>query len=95
MPATVDKGPSEVEHEEEEIELFYRNPVDLIAELIGNPDFNHPDVMAYEGYEAYSGPNEDDLSREYGEAWTGEWWGRVQVSDMFIIALLRPTAGRV
>ena len=65
-----------------EVELFYRNPVDLVKELIGNPDFNNPNIMAYEPVKIFVGKHdepEDSYQREYSEAWTGDWWHSVQV----------------
>src|ERR1700742_4251439 len=53
-----------------EIELLYRNPVHLIEELIGNPDFNNPDLMVYEPHEVWidsEGPD-GEKQREYTEA---------------------------
>ena len=69
----------EQEEVEEEVEIFFRDPVQLVEELIGNPDFNHPDIMAYEPVELYSGPTEEEMAREYTEASTGEWWNKLQV----------------
>lgn len=67
----------------EGLEFFYRNPLDVIKELIGNPDFNHPDIMSYEPVEVRVGPegcNDEEMVREYGEMHTGEWWNALQVS---------------
>jgi hypothetical protein len=75
------KDPRESERSEK-VDLFYRNPLEIVEELIGNPDFNHPDLMSYEPAEVFVGPegcSDDELVREYSEASTGKWWNSLQV----------------
>ena len=60
----------------EEVELWRRNPVDCIRELIGNPVFKEhlkyaPEMLTLD---------EEGTKRMYDEMWTGEWWWDLQVS---------------
>ena len=67
---------------EHEVEVYFRDPITLTQELIGNPTFNHPEIIAYEPHEVYIGPagaSDAELEREFGEANTGAWWNEVQV----------------
>jgi hypothetical protein len=62
------------------VDLFYHDPAELVKQLLSNPDFNNPDIMAYEPKEIYSRNGaEAPFEREYGEAFTGDWWNTVQV----------------
>lgn len=65
------------------VDVYYRNPVDLIKELIGNPSFNHSEIMKYDPVEVYAEDADGVRTREYGEAWSGEWWNRMQVCTGF------------
>ena len=56
----------------EEVEVWRRDPLDCIKELIGNPSFR--DSMSYEPVQVMSGD-----ARQYSEMWTGNWWWNVQV----------------
>jgi hypothetical protein len=55
------------------VELWYRNPVDLIQELISNPHF--ASGMSYRPRRHFSG-----TKRVYGEMRDGDWWWQMQVS---------------
>lgn len=59
----------------EDLELWLRNPVDCVAELIGNPVFK--DHISYAPEKVFA----DRLGRirRYDEMWTGDWWWDVQV----------------
>lgn len=60
----------------EDLELWKRDPVDCIKELIGNPSFqNH---VAYVPERAYT--DKAGMNRIYDEMWTGDWWWETQVS---------------
>lgn len=57
--------------------------MELVRELIGNPEFNHPDIIRYAPERLYTQTKPGgSYEREYGEAWTGDWWGNVQVSNI-------------
>lgn len=59
----------------EEIELWRRNPVECIRELIGNPAFK--DHLAYLPERVFG--NIEETNRLYDEMWTAEWWWKIQV----------------
>jgi hypothetical protein len=60
---------------QEEVELWSRDPVECVKELIGNPTFKED--MAYTPARAFS----DCASkhRVVDEMWTADWWGEKQV----------------
>jgi hypothetical protein len=60
----------------EEVELWKRNVVDVIGELLGNPAFR--DGMQFAPMKVFS--DEEGDCQEYDEMCTGEWWWEVQVS---------------
>ncbi|KAI0082439.1 hypothetical protein K474DRAFT_1585490 [Panus rudis PR-1116 ss-1] len=60
----------------ERLELWRRDPVECVRELIGNPDFR--DAMAYSPQKVFA-----DMGRNvrvYDEMWTGEWWWKKQTT---------------
>ncbi|KAI6010391.1 hypothetical protein BKA83DRAFT_4068620 [Pisolithus microcarpus] len=60
----------------EQLELWRRDPVECMEELIGNPAFR--DQMAYEPERAYA--DEKGENRIYDEMWTADWWWEMQES---------------
>ncbi|KAF8868444.1 hypothetical protein BD779DRAFT_1460797 [Infundibulicybe gibba] len=58
----------------EEMELWYRNPVECIRELIGNPAFSNS--ISFVPERVYTSNDGDD--RIYDEMWTGDWWWNTQ-----------------
>lgn len=60
----------------EKVELWQRNPVDCIRELMGNSAFRDSIRYAPERQYADAGGKE----RIYGNMWTANWWWDVQVS---------------
>ena len=60
----------------EEHELWVRDPVECIRELIGNPAFR--EYMAYAPEKTYT--DKYGWNRRYNEMWTGDWWWTTQVS---------------
>lgn len=59
----------------EELELWCRDPVECVRELMSNPLFR--DMLAYAPERAYA-----DSAGEipiYDDMWTGEWWWELQV----------------
>ncbi|PIL32079.1 hypothetical protein GSI_06784 [Ganoderma sinense ZZ0214-1] len=58
----------------EEIELWRRDPVELVRELLGNPIFR--DSLRYAPEQLFA--NEDGSARIYDETWTGDWWWELQ-----------------
>jgi hypothetical protein len=61
---------------EEELELWMRDPVEVVKELLGNPAFR--DHMHFTPERHYSDPEQQ--SRKISEMWTGDWWWTIQVS---------------
>jgi hypothetical protein len=68
------KGPSS-NGQTQRLEMWYCDPVALVAELIGNPLFAND--MSYAPCQRYS--DEGRLHREYSEMSEGDWWWDVQV----------------
>ncbi|KAJ7193265.1 hypothetical protein GGX14DRAFT_593074 [Mycena pura] len=59
---------------EETLELWYRDPVDCIRELMGNPVFR--DVMRYEPQQLFE--DSEGKSQVINEMWTAAWWWKLQ-----------------
>ena len=60
----------------ENVELWFRNPIECIQDLIGNPSFQ--DHIAYAPQRVFT--SDAGTTRIYDEAWTGNWWWAMQVS---------------
>ena len=65
--------------ETENVELWLRDPIACIRELLGNPSFK--DHCSYAPYRVYERLDEqgEGVNREYDEMWTASWWWEVQV----------------
>ena len=59
----------------EDLELWKRNPVSCIKELIGNPAFK--DHISYVPERVYA--DKAGLNQIYDEMWTADWWWNTQV----------------
>ena len=59
----------------EHLELWKRDPVECIKELIGNPAFK--DNMKYKPYHVYETP--EGVKQYWDEMATGDWWWNMQV----------------
>jgi hypothetical protein len=59
----------------EELELWRRDPVECVEELIGNPAFK--EMMKFAPERVYRDSN--CTIRVYDEAWTGDLWWNIQV----------------
>jgi len=59
----------------EDLELWIRDPVECIKELIGNPAFR--DVMKYAPEKHYE--DREGQHKRIDEMWTAEWWWELQV----------------
>ena len=73
-------SPLDTDTESEELELWMRDPVACIQELIGNPAFNGS--MAYAPEKVYV--DQEGRERRYDEMWSGDWWWKTQVSRSFL-----------
>lgn len=60
----------------EESELWLRDPVEVVQDLLGRPSLRN--ATTYSPARAYTG--EDRRTRIYDEMWTGDWWYETQVS---------------
>ncbi|KAI5895357.1 uncharacterized protein SCHCODRAFT_02665716 [Schizophyllum commune H4-8] len=62
----------------EEIELWLRDPVECIQELLSNPAFEGK--QAYAPCQIFSSLDKEGngVNREYDEMWTGTWWWEIQ-----------------
>ncbi|KAJ7572033.1 hypothetical protein C8J56DRAFT_1081438 [Mycena floridula] len=58
----------------EELEIWYRDPVEVICELVGNPMFK--EVIRYAPEKVYE--DEKGEKRIIDEMWTGDWWSEIQ-----------------
>jgi hypothetical protein len=58
------------------LELWHRDPVEVVTDLIGNPAFKGK--LAYRPQRIWC--DEKRMNREYSEMWTGTWWWDTQVS---------------
>jgi hypothetical protein len=59
----------------ETVELWHRDPIECIAELLGNPAFQNK--QGYAPQRIYK--NSDGTNQEYNEMWTTSWWWNLQV----------------
>lgn len=60
----------------EALELWFRDPVEIVEELIGNPQFR--EVMKYAPERVYA--DMEGKTQVINEMWTGSWWWEIQVS---------------
>ncbi|KZT23234.1 hypothetical protein NEOLEDRAFT_1149515 [Neolentinus lepideus HHB14362 ss-1] len=58
----------------EDVELWTRDPLEVIWELLGNPAFK--DAMVYAPEHVYT--DEQRSKQIYDEMWTGDWWWKMQ-----------------
>lgn len=62
---------------QEDIELWSRDPLECVKELIGNPLFKED--IAYSPARAYA--DAAGQHRVINEMWTADWWGETQVRN--------------
>ncbi|KAI9573154.1 hypothetical protein HD554DRAFT_2202408 [Boletus coccyginus] len=67
-------GPLANDTDLEELELWMRDPVACVQELIGNPVFD--DSMAYTPEKVYV--DQGEHMHRYDKMWTGDWWWQTQ-----------------
>ena len=60
----------------EELEMWYRDPVECIRELLGNPMFQNVTKFAPEKLFE----DRDGKCQVVNEMWTADWWWKIQVS---------------
>jgi hypothetical protein len=59
----------------ERLELWRRDPVECLKELMGNPMFK--DSLEYAPQKHFM--DKEGTNRVYDEMWTGDWWWNTQV----------------
>ena len=59
----------------EQLELWHRDPIECMRELIGNPAFR--EFISYVAEQVYMDDKGD--IQVYDEMWTGNWWWNTQV----------------
>jgi Plavaka transposase len=69
----------------ETLELWHRDPVECIAELLGNPSFRGK--QQYAPRRVFR--NKNGTNQEFGEMWTADWWWKIQVREHNIQRMLR------
>lgn len=62
--------------ERETLQLWRRDPIECVKELMGNEAFR--DKMHFQPERVYE--DEEGKSRVFNEMWTGDWWWETQVS---------------
>lgn len=58
------------------VELWFRDPLECVQGLIGNPTFR--ENLSYAPQKVFTAGS--GTTRIYDEAWTGDWWWTMQVS---------------
>jgi len=61
----------------EKLELWRRDPLECIQELLGNPVFK--DHVSYVPERVYTSTEGEE--RVYDEMWTGDWWWNTQACE--------------
>ncbi|KAJ7893406.1 hypothetical protein B0H14DRAFT_3081378 [Mycena olivaceomarginata] len=61
----------------EVVELWHRDPVECVRELLGNPSFKKQGYVPRRIFKKMSEDGEG-TNREYNEMWTADWWWEVQ-----------------
>lgn len=61
----------------ENLEMWHRDPVECIKELMENPAFVNQ--QCYEPCRMFK--NQNYTNREYNEMWGGDWWWNTQVGS--------------
>jgi hypothetical protein len=69
---TEDSDGTDGQPEEEQLELWYRDPIECLEQLFGNPAFR--DCIAYAPQKVYT--TKAGTTRMYDEMWTGIGGGR-------------------
>ena len=64
----------------EKLELWRRDPIECVHELMGNPMFK--DMIKYAPEKAYF--DDGKILRIYDEMWSADWWWDTQVSNVHL-----------
>ena len=71
----------------EDLEIWFRDPIECVKELMGNPMFR--DAMTYKPARVWL--DEAGTQEVIGEMSSGTWWWEIQVSEIFPIESARYT----
>ncbi|KAJ7766420.1 hypothetical protein DFH07DRAFT_867038 [Mycena maculata] len=71
----LDKDPTGATMRREQNKLWWRDPVECVAELMGNPAFR--DAMRYVPQKSYA--DKDKKIEVVNEMWSANWWWEIQV----------------
>ncbi|KAJ6464432.1 hypothetical protein C8R45DRAFT_840248 [Mycena sanguinolenta] len=70
----LEEDPTGATMRREQVELWWRDPVECVKELLGNPVFR--DVMRYAPEKLYA--DEGETIEIVNEMWTASWWWEIQ-----------------
>ncbi|KAJ7652675.1 hypothetical protein DFH06DRAFT_1282610 [Mycena polygramma] len=71
-----DECDSDGKPKKEIVEMWYRDPLECVRELLGNPSYTK---QGYKPMRVYKRFKDGELSnREYTQMWTAEWWWEIQ-----------------
>lgn len=73
-----DRKTTEGEPMTEALELWYRDPIECVQELLANPMFR--DVMSYAPKRVWQ--DEAGTEEVVDEMWTAKWWWEIQVRNI-------------
>ncbi|KAJ7263772.1 hypothetical protein C8J57DRAFT_1230967 [Mycena rebaudengoi] len=62
----------------EVLELWHRDPVDCVRELLGNPTFKNQGYAPIRVFKSFDAATGAYSNREYSEMWTADWWWKIQ-----------------
>ena len=65
----------------ERLELWRRNPVECVKELMGNPVFK--DLLEYAPQRHFM--DQEGVNCMFDEMWTGDWWWDTQVKLLLVV----------
>lgn len=60
------------------VEMWCRDPVDCVRELVGNPAFKTQGYEPCRIFKSFDPPGTYS-NREINEMWTADWWWEIQV----------------
>jgi len=72
----------------EEVDLWRRDPVECVKELLANPAFKNK--CHYKPKRVFT--DKSKTNRAYNEMWTGDWWWELQVRSSLLEIMLRECA---
>ncbi|KAJ6527883.1 hypothetical protein DFH09DRAFT_935537 [Mycena vulgaris] len=74
---TGDELDADEKPKKEIVEMWYRDPLECVKELLGNPAFTKQGYVPRRIFKNQD-ENEEGVNREYSEMWTADWWWKIQ-----------------